>query len=959
MIDPIRITMKKNKYKSLSRWLLLLVIGTVVGSCQKTASTMTTNKLRVEYKENPFIDETEPRFSWILEDDTRGQYQTAFRILVATSPALLEPGKADIWDSGKMNSDQTAQVEYGGTSLKDRTKYYWKVRSWDRNNNATGWSEAASFETGLLKTENWEASWIGHDLTHLGKGRLYHLPPAPFLRKEINLKEEVSSARLYATALGVFDFIINGEKVGEDYLNPGWTNYNKRVHYQVYDVTDRLREGSNALSSVVSYGWYAGYVGYALLVGLPQVKGFYGDIPKVMAQLEVVYTNGEKEVFVTDGSWKASSGPILESDILNGETYDARLELTGWDQPDYDDSQWMPVTEYPSPDIAIHIHPGMPIRVMERIKPVEITRRPEGYIFNMGQNFAGIVELKVKGRAGEKIVLKFGEMLHPDGRLMTENLRMARATDTYILKGDPAGETWQPRFTFHGFQYVQLSGISSEPDLETITGLVLSSDHPMTGSFETGSEMINQLYSNINWTQLANFLDVPTDCPQRDERQGWTGDAQIYVKSATLNRDVASFFTKWIQDLNDDQWESGAYPNFVPTPYIRPKYDFSPGWTEAGIICPYHIFKSYGDTRIIEKSWPNMEKFMDFYEERSGGRYYFPEASFEDIIPFGGFGDWLSVGKKTPPDMIATLYFGFCAQLMAEMAEAIGRQDRASHYREVFGKIQEGLKSHYTGEDGMFTCDASAYGDGAGYIDGQLGFEGHTQTAYANAIYMNFYAPDEEAKAGEYLAELIHANDGKLATGFLGAKPLLPALSRTGHTGLAYDLFLSTEYPSWGFEVVNGATTIWERWNSYTHEEGFGGERNASMNSFSHYAFGAVNEWMFGNAAGIKTVSPGFTTITIRPEPDRRLGHLTASYRSISGEIQSGWNYGDGDMTMEVKVPVNVKATICVPARSVDDILEGGRPAAEAAGLKYTGMEDGYALFEAGSGHYSFTVANQ
>ncbi|MBA7654520.1 Alpha-L-rhamnosidase [subsurface metagenome] len=466
--------------------------------------------------------------------------------------------------------------------------------------------------------------------------------------------------------------------------------------------------------------------------------------------------------------------------------------------------------------------------------------------------------------------------------------------------------------------------------------------------------MINQLYSNINWTQLANFLDVPTDCPQRDERQGWTGDAQIYVKSATLNRDVAPFFTKWIRDLNDDQWESGAYPNFAPTPFIRPKYVFSPGWTEAGIICPYHIFKSYGDTRIVDRSWPYMEKFMDFYEERSRGKYYFAEASFEDIIPHGGFGDWLSVGKKTPPDLIATLYYGFCAQLMAEMADATGREDRARHYREVFGKIQEGLRSHYTGEDGRFTCDASVYGKAAGYIDGNLGFEGHTQTAYANSIYMNFHAPEEESMAGEYLAELIRANDGKLATGFLGAKPLLPALSRTGHTDMAYDLFLSTEYPSWGFEIVNGATTIWERWNSYTHEEGFGAERNASMNSFSHYAFGAVNEWMFGNAAGIQTVDPGFRTITLRPEPDRRLGYLEASYQSISGEIKSAWKYSDEGLTMEVSIPVNVKATIYVPASSPDVVIEGGVPAAEALGLKYLGMEDGYALYEAGSGQYSF-----
>ena len=935
---------------------LVAAMSIFIGSCTKTTSTMTVREPRVEYKENPFIDVPVPRFSWILKDEVRGQYQTAYQILVASAIDLLEPGRADAWDSEKTESGRMAQVTYAGKTLVPTKKYYWKVRCWDRDGMAGTWTKPATFEMGLMDPDNWQAGWIGHDLTHLGKGPVYHLPPAPYLRKEIELKGGIERARLYVTALGLVEFRINGEKVGKDYLNPGWTDYHERVHYQAYDVTNQLREGSNALASILSYGWYSGYVGYALLVGMPKVKGFYGDVPKLLAQLEVVYKSGEKEYFLTDGSWKASVGPLLESDLLNGETYDARKELTGWDQAGYDDSLWVPATAYPSPDIDIHLHPGMPIRVLQSIIPAGITERPEGCIFDMGQNFAGIIELKVRGKTGDSIVVKYGEMLHPDGRLMTENLRMARATDTYILKGDPDGETWQPRFTFHGFRYVQLSGIRGEPDPGMVTGLVLSSDLPATGTFETGNDMVNQLYSNINWTQLANFLDVPTDCPQRDERLGWTGDAQIYIKSATLNRDVASFFTKWITDLNDDQWGTGAFPNFAPTPYIRLKYDFSPGWTEAGIICPYNIFKSYGDTRIIEHSWPNMEKFMDFYEKRSGGNYVFEEGSFEDIIPHGGFGDWLSIGKKTPPDMIATMYYGFCAQLMQEMAEAMGMDERAMHYRDVFERVIEGLMSHYTDPDGKFTCNEAAYGKATQYVDGELGFTGHTQTAYANAIYMNFYTPAEEMKAGDYLVDLIRQNDGKLSTGFLGAKPLLPALSRTGHSDVAYDLFLQTTYPSWGFEVVNGATTIWERWNSYTLEEGFGGERNASMNSFSHYAFGAICEWMFGHAAGIRTVSPGFRDVKIRPEPDRRLGYLKASYQSISGKIVSDWAFDGDRLTMEVEIPVNVSANIYVPAASLENIREGDVPAGEAAGLEYMGMEDGYAWFEAGSGRYSFTV---
>jgi len=576
-------------------WNLAMLITLLAGfsfACTKEGSELTPHNLKVEYKTEPVIDVEVPRFSWELDHPQRDQHQRAYRILVASAPELLEPGKADCWDSGKQKSDHMSQVEYAGTPLRGKSRYYWKVRCWDGHNTAGAWSDAASFETAIMDPGDWKAEWIGHDLTHLGKGELYHLPPAPYLRKDIELKGEVEQARLYVTALGLYDFFINGEKVGEDFFNPGWTNYSHRVHYHVYDVKDYLEGGSNALASVMSYGWYAGYVGFALLLQVDTVKAFWGEVPKLLAQLEVTYTNGERETFISDGSWKASSGPLLETDLLEGETYDARRELGPWNKTAYPDGEWEYAEVYPPPEAVVSLHPGMPVRVVEEIQPVSITRRPEGYIFNMGQNFAGIVRLHVKGRAGDRIVLRFGEMLHPDGRLMTENLRLARATDTYILKGDPEGETWQPQFTFHGFQYVELSGLRYEPDSLTIVGLPLTSDHEVSGNFETGHSLVNQLYSNIIWTQLSNFLDVPTDCPQRDERMGWTGDAQIYVESAMLNRDLASFYSKWLVDLNDEQLTNGAYPNHAPIAYIRPWRRFKSGWGMRGssvpIICTRH-----------------------------------------------------------------------------------------------------------------------------------------------------------------------------------------------------------------------------------------------------------------------------------------------------------------------------------------------------------------------------------
>ncbi|MEX0882100.1 MAG: family 78 glycoside hydrolase catalytic domain, partial [Cyclobacteriaceae bacterium] len=489
-------------------------------------SDLQTTYLRCEYRENPFTDEKHPRLSWILESEVPAQKQTAYRILVASQPELLEEGKADIWDSGKKSSDQTHQIVFAGESLRSRQVYYWKVRSWDKNGDPGPWSDMAHWEMGLLQKEDWKGNWIGKDYepqtTPIDfKGKSLTLPPAPHLRKEVKIHRSIVKARLYITALGLYEFRINGEKVGEDYLAPGWTDYDKRLYYHVYDVTEQLRPGNQVLQAILSEGWYAGYIGYALLVGNPVVREFYGEVPAVKAQVEVTYQDGEVEIFTTDESWKASKGGLLESDILHGETYDARMVPDGWQKAGFVDREWENVDILPVGSRNLEIYPAQPVQVTEEIQPVSITNRKNGkYIFDMGQNFAGVVKLKVKGQAGDKVILKFGEMLHPDGSLMDENLRMARATDTYILKGDSRGEEWTPQFTYHGFQYVSVEGYPGIPTKESITGLVMGSNTPRASEFETDHEMINQLYSNIVWTQRANFVDIPTDCPQRDERMG-------------------------------------------------------------------------------------------------------------------------------------------------------------------------------------------------------------------------------------------------------------------------------------------------------------------------------------------------------------------------------------------------------------------------------------------------------
>ena len=610
---------------------------------------------------------------------------------------------------------------------------------------------------GCSVKSDWKADWIGNDLTALGKGKTYHLPPAPFFRKETILKPAIKRARLYVTALGLYEFHINGKRIGKDYFTPGWTDYNKRVYYQTYDVTADLKPGKNALGAILSDGWYAGYLGYALLVGNPVVRGFYGDVPLLKAQLEVEYANGEKEIIATNQGWKTSHGPIVEADILNGETYNATLEFPGWNRPGFTDSAWKTAAVYPDKaDRGMAVYPGDPVQVFQELKAKTVTPKPGGrYLFDLGQNFAGVVRLTVKGNKGDTIRLRYGEVLFPDGNIMTENLRKARATDTYILKGDKQGETWMPRFTYHGFQYVEVSGFRTPPTLNAITGIVLTSATPEAGSFTTDNTLVNQLYHNIVWTQRSNYFDVPTDCPQRDERLGWTGDAQTYVQSATFNSDIAAFYTKWLVDLNDAQRADNAYPIYAPAPNVRKTDTYSPGWSEAGIICPYTIYKTYNDTRVIRAFWPNMVAYLDFMARKTNGNVIYTEASFEDISPKGGFGDWLSVGKKTPPDMLATLYYGYVTAMMAEMATAIGKPDEAAAYEASFAKIRQAFLAHYADETGKFKTNAAAYGDGEGYVDGQMGFDGNTQTAYANAIYMHMLQAGQAEKAGNRLVDLI------------------------------------------------------------------------------------------------------------------------------------------------------------------------------------------------------------
>ena len=927
-----------------------------------TSQPVRVVRLRCEYLADPMgIETASPRLSWVLESSERAQRQSGYQIIVASEPGKLSAKRADLWNTGKVDLAESVHVAYAGKRIVSGRQCFWKVRVWDKNDQPSAWSDTGTWSTGLLEASDWKAQWISFkdDSKLEASQQKMVLPPARHYRKEFAASGEIRRATAYATALGIYELHINGRRVSEQMFTPGWSDYRKRLYYNTFDVTDSLVAGGNTIGAIVADGWYSGYVGYGLLVGYgPNKCGryMYGKTPALLVQLEIEYANGRTERVVTDMTWKVGTGPLVEADMLMGETYDARLEIPGWDRCGFDDGSWaraILAEDNGSTKAIFHDKAGSkevelgfaappviqsylapPIRPTETIRPVAISEPNSGtYIFNMGQNFSGVVRLRVKGAKGETIRIRHGEMLHPDGRLMTENLRKARATDFYILKGDPAGETYEPRFTYHGFQFVELTGLAGRPTLDAVTGVVIHSDTPMVSAFSCSDEMVNQLFSNVTWTQRANFFEVPTDCPQRDERLGWTGDAQIYVRTATYNADVGAFFTKWLDDLAEAQLANGAFPDYAPYPMMhgKPNRGFATAWADAGIICPYTIYKVYGDTRLIKRQYDAMSRFMAFRRKLSPG--------FVGVETGKGWGVWLNLGSKTPVPFVDSVYFAYSASLMSEMAAAIGRGADAAEYGRLFENIKAAFAKEYVKADGTLTID--------------------NQTVYVLSLSVGLIADDQIPAARKKLIQLLEENDYRMTTGFLGTKPLLAVLSDAGRDDLAGRLLQSRRFPSWGYEIVNGATSIWERWNSFTKENGFG---ESGMNSFSHYSFGAVCQWMFQYLAGIDTRGPGYEHIVIRPrpaEPGSNPEHdaiewVDASYDSIRGPIVSKWRRTKGKFELEVSIPANTTGTVYLPATGIEAVTESGRSLDGSAGVGPVTAVDHHLEIEIGSGCYRF-----
>lgn len=888
-----------------------------------TLAQLRTSHLMVEHRTDPRgIDVVMPRFSWQLESGRRNILQAAYEVRVGTDKNALVKGKDLFWNSGRVGSDSSVHVTYKGRSLQPGKIYYWQVRVWDNQGQASSWSQPAFWQMGLLQPSDWKASWI-----EAGSPE-EESRPSPLFRKEFSSSRQIRSATAYITAHGLYEACINGKRVGDAYLTPGWTSYNKRLAYQVYDVTSLLKQGRNAIGMQLGSGWYRGYLAWN------GNKNSYGKDLALLFQLEIRYSDGSTELVLSDGSWKSSTGSITSSEIYHGETIDARREKTGWCLPGYNDADWSAVAVKEHSKSVLVATENEPVKKHETFHPVKILTTPAGEkVIDFGQNLVGWVMVKARGKAGDTITISHAEVLDKSGNFYTTNLRAAKAQGIYVLKGG-GEETFEPHFTFFGFRYIRIEGYPGEIRPENFTAVALYSAMPATGSFVSSNALINQLQHNIQWGQNGNFLDVPTDCPQRDERLGWTGDAQAFSRTAAFNRNVNSFFAKWLKDLAADQQPGGSVPHVIPN-VLGPNAGGSAGWADAATIIPWNMYVSYGDKRILEQQYGSMKAWVD----------YMTRNSTRDLWNKGGhFGDWLfyrpfddNDGRSAVTDkyLIAQCFYAHSTQLLINTAQLLGKTEDATSYTALLKRIREAFLNEYVTPGGRLVSG--------------------TQTAYVLALNFDMLPGEMRTDAVQRLVDNIKAYNFHLTTGFLGTPYLCQVLSRFGQDSVAYRLLLQETYPSWLYPVKMGATTIWERWDGIKPDGTF---QTPTMNSFNHYAYGAIGDWMYRNIAGLNPDpdAPGYKRIIIQPRPGGGLTHAEASLETYYGKLHSGWKAEeDGSLVLDVVVPANTTARILLPAASADEVMESGEKISAQKELQAT-VEKGFVEVKTGSGSYRFVV---
>jgi len=1060
--------------------------------------------LRCEYLVNPSaIDALQPRLSWVLASGERGQRQTAYRVLAASSQGLLDKDQGDLWDSGKVDSDRTIQVVYAGKPLCSRMRVWWKVRAWDKDGKPSAWSPPATWAMGLLSDSDWQARWIeapvdlpafrpahnGYHSTFAAKAdaakwvtidlgqprrieavrlwparpydwqpdtpgflfpvrfrvdvsdasdfktfktvvdrtaqdvsnpgteaprftfepttaryvrlhvtKLAHrdagqyafalaqmevfegganvalnksvtatdcvegtwskpaltngitvpqkavVPdrqPSPMFRKTFTLVAAPKRAIAYVSALGLYELRLNGRRVGDHVLAPEWTDYTKRIQYQAYDVTDLLHQGDNAVGAILGDGWYAGRIGLAFIVPGGPTFGIYGQIPRLIAQVDIETADGRIECVVTDDTWRVTmDGPVRVNDILDGETVDARKDMPGWDSPGFNDSAWKPVRLAQKVLGRLVAQPNEPIRVTKELEPVLLAEpKPGVFIYDLGQNMVGGIRLTARAPAGTTMTLRYGEAINPDGTLYTANLRGAAQTDRYTFRGSEP-EIFEPRFTYHGFRYVEITGLPNKPARDAMLGRVFHSSSPDVGQFECSSPMLNRLWRNIFWTQRANLMSTPTDCPQRDERRGWMGDIQVFSQTACFNMDMAGFFTKWVRDVRDDQADDGRYPDFAPHPFdYNARFSGVPAWGDAGVVVPWRMYQNSGDPRMLPEQLESAKRWIEYIHKnnpdliwRNGRNNDYNDWLNADTLKLD---NWPQKGGAVPQEVLATAFFAHSTELVSKMAAAIGRKDDAATYAKLAADIKAAFCKTFVHPDGRI--------------------QGDTQAGYALALHFNILPESQRKAATQHLLAGIAKYKGHISTGIQSTIRMMLELTRTGHNDVAYQLINNRTMPSWGYSIDQGATTVWERWDGYVAGRGF---QDPGMNSLNHWAIGSVGEWMYRVILGINPDDehPGYKHFNIRPRPGGGLTWAKGQYNSIRGPIAVDWRQEGHTFKLEVGIPPNTTATVYVPTKNVAAVREGAKRANKAEGVRFLRMEEDNAVFAVESGRYSFTT---
>ncbi|MFY0688572.1 MAG: family 78 glycoside hydrolase catalytic domain [Cyclobacteriaceae bacterium] len=888
---------------------------------------ISVEKTWVNNSQNPIgIDESDPKFGWQMASNEKNTFQSAYEIQVSSSSTFDE---IDIWQTGKVSSAQSIHIKYAGEPLQKGSKYYWRVRAWNQNDKSSDWSQTSTFQMGLLDpAEAFTAKWItpGFEEDTLNR-------PSPIFRKDFSLaQKDITKATAYITAHGVYEARLNGQRVGEYFMAPGWTSYNKRLQYQTYDVTEQVSKGKNAISVTLGNGWYRGYLAWR------DAKNHYGNDIALLLQIEITYADGSQETIVTDKSWKTGLGPITFSEIYDGESYDSRLEAA-FSKVGFDDQAWSNAREADFSKDVLVTTINEPIKQQEIVKPVNILTSKKGeLIVDFGQNLVGLVQLMAEGASGAVIDVYHAEVLNEDGTFYTDNLRQAAQKASYILNGKGI-QTLQPHFTFMGFRYAKIVGYPGELKPENINAIVLHSDVAPTGTFTTSDPLLNQLQSNIQWSQKGNFLDVPTDCPQRDERMGWTGDAQAFFRTAAFNMDVNNFFIKWMKDVAADQYENGSIPFVVPNildynngSILKNNSAGSAGWADVATIIPWERYLLYGDKDILKNQYPTMKAWVEFMYNESNDHVWNTGFHFGDWLSYNPDDDRMGKAAVTDKYFLTQCFFAYSTQLLINAAEVLDLDEDIALYTDRLKNVKKAFLEEYVTPNGRIGPN--------------------TQTAYVLALQFDLLPEEQRQQAADRLVKNIRDYENHITTGFLGTPYICHVLSRFGYEEVAFDLLNQKTYPSWLYPVTMGATTIWERWDGIKPDGSF---QTPRMNSFNHYAYGAVGDWMYRNIGGINLVKPAYKEFYIKPKP----GNLSAANASLDtyyGQIKADWTRDETGFTLNANVPVNTTGIIFLPAGSVEEITLEGKKLSKFKNITASKDGDELVKIQLGSGTYSFNV---